>query len=236
MLGTIVNCITIIVGGLIGSVFGSKIGERYTKPLMAVMGFATAVIGMQGALGTSNILIVIICLALGTLIGAALRLDDRINGSGDYIKTKLTGTKLGGGRFSDAFVTASLVFCVGSMAILGPIQAGLNHNYSILFTKSIMDFISSIAFSAALGPGVCFASVPILIVQGGITLLAGVVQPYLTEEVITEMTAVGGPIFLAMSVNLIGLREEPVKVGDMIPAIFLPILYFPIANFLGGLF
>lgn len=236
MLGTIVNCITIIVGGLIGSVFGSKIGERYTKPLMTVMGFATAVIGMQGALGTSNILIVIICLALGTLIGAALRLDDRINGSGDYVKTKLTGTKLGGGRFSDAFVTASLVFCVGSMAILGPIQAGLNHNYSILFTKSIMDFISSIAFSAALGPGVCFASVPILIVQGGITLLAGVVQPYLTEEVITEMTAVGGPIFLAMSVNLIGLRDEPVKVGDMIPAIFLPILYFPIAKFFGVLF
>lgn len=236
MLGTIVNCITIIVGGLIGSVFGSKIGERYTKPLMTVMGFATAVIGMQGALGTSNILIVIICLALGTLIGAALRLDDRINGSGDYIKTKLTGTKLGGGRFSDAFVTASLVFCVGSMAILGPIQAGLNHNYSILFTKSIMDFISSIAFSAALGPGVCFASVPILIVQGGITLLAGVVQPYLTEEVITEMTAVGGPIFLAMSVNLVGLREEPVKVGDMIPAIFLPILYFPIAKYFGVLF
>lgn len=122
------------------------------------------------------------------------------------------------------------------MAILGPIQAGLNHDYSILFTKSIMDFISSIAFSAALGPGVCFAAVPILIVQGGITLLAGAVQPYLTAEVITEMTAVGGPIFLAMSVNLIGLREEPVKVGDMIPAIFLPILYFPIAEFICGLF
>ena len=99
-----------------------------------------------------------------------------------------------------------------------------------------MDFISSIAFSAALGPGVCFAAVPILIVQGGITLLAGAVQPYLTAEVITEMTAVGGPIFLAMSVNLIGLREEPVKVGDMIPAIFLPILYFPIVEFIGGLF
>ena len=236
MLGTIVNCITIIVGGLIGSVFSSRIGERYTKPLMTVMGFATAVIGIQGALGTSNILIVIICLALGTLIGVALRLDDRINGSGDFIKSKLSGTKLGGGRFSDAFVTATLVFCVGSMAILGPIQAGLNHDYSILFTKSIMDFISSIAFSAALGPGVCFAAVPILIVQGGITLLAGAVQPYLTAEVITEMTAVGGPIFLAMSVHLIGLREEPVKVGDMIPAIFLPILYFPIVEFIGGLF
>ena len=236
MLGTIVNCITIIVGGLIGSVFSSRIGERYTKPLMTVMGFATAVIGIQGALGTSNILVVIICLALGTLIGVALRLDDRINGSGDFIKSKLSGTKLGGGRFSDAFVTATLVFCVGSMAILGPIQAGLNHDYSILFTKSIMDFISSIAFSAALGPGVCFAAVPILIVQGGITLLAGAVQPYLTAEVITEMTAVGGPIFLAMSVNLIGLREEPVKVGDMIPAIFLPILYFPIVEFICGLF
>ena len=122
------------------------------------------------------------------------------------------------------------------MAILGSIKAGLNQEYGILFTKSIMDFASAIAFSAALGPGVIFSAVPILIFQGAITLLAAVAEPFLTAEVITEMSAVGGPIFMGMSINLLGLREERVKVGDMLPAIFMPIVYFPVAAFVTSLF
>ncbi len=230
MLGTIVNCAAIIAGGLIGTLFGNRIGELYTKMLMTVMALITAVIGLQSALGTANMLIVVVCMVLGTVIGIALKLDDRLNNSGDKIKAKLSGTKLGQGRFSDAFVTSTLVFAIGAMAILGSIQAGLNHDYSILFTKSIMDFTSAIAFAAALGPGVLLSALPILIVQGSITLLAGVAEPFLTSEVVTEMSAAGGVILFGMALNLLDVCKERIKVGNMIPAILLPIIYFPLAH------
>lgn len=230
MLGTIVNCAAIIAGGLIGTLFGNRIGERYTKMLMTVMALITAVIGLQSALGTANMLIVVVCMVLGTVIGIALKLDDRLNNSGDKIKAKLSGTKLGQGRFSDAFVTSTLVFAIGAMAILGSIQAGLSHDYSILFTKSIMDFTSAIAFAAALGPGVLLSALPILIVQGSITLLAGVAEPFLTSEVVTEMSAAGGVILFGMALNLLDVCKERIKVGNMIPAILLPIIYFPLAH------
>ena len=230
MLGTIVNCAAIIAGGLIGTLFGNRIGERYTKMLMTVMALITAVIGLQSALGTANMLIVVVCMVLGTVIGIALKLDDRLNNSGDKIKAKLSVTKLGQGRFSDAFVTSTLVFAIGAMAILGSIQAGLNHDYSILFTKSIMDFTSAIAFAAALGPGVLLSALPILIVQGSITLLAGVAEPFLTSEVVTEMSAAGGVILFGMALNLLDVCKERIKVGNMIPAILLPIIYFPLAH------
>ena len=236
MIATIVNSVVIIIGGLIGSIFGDKIGERYTKPLMAAMAFVVAIIGIQGAVETSNILIVVVCIVIGTIIGSALKLDDRISSSGDKIKAKLSGTKICRGRFSDAFVTSSLLFCIGTMAILGSIQAGLNHDYSILFTKSIIDGVSAVAFSAALGPGVILSAVPIFIIQGSITLLAGVAQPFLTTEVITEMSAVGGPIFLGMSVNMLELRKERIKIGDMVPSIIIPIIYFPVVNFFSNIF
>ena len=235
MIATIVNCIAIIVGGTVGSVFGNKISEKYTKNIMTVMALVTFIIGIQGAVGTSNVLIVVICTVLGTIVGTAMKLDERINNSGEALKARFSGSKLVGGRFGDAFVTSTLLFGVGTMAILGSIKAGLNREYGILFTKSMMDLTSAVAFSAALGPGVIFSAVPILIFQGGITLLAGVAEPYLTAQVITEMSAVGGPIFIGMAINLLGLREERVRVGDMLPAIFMPIVYFPVANLLSSL-
>ena len=230
MIAAVVNAIAIILGGTIGSLFGNKISEKYTNGIMTCMAMIVAIIGIQGAVGTANILIVVICCVVGTIIGVALKLDDRINASGDKIKAMLAGSPICKGRFGDAIVTSTLLFAVGTMTILGSIEAGLNKNYDIIFTKSIMDFISSIAFSAALGSGVIFSSVPILIFQGAITLLAGVAEPYLTKEVITEMSAVGGPIFIGMAINMLELRKERIKIGDMLPAIFMPILYFPIAN------
>lgn len=236
MIGTIVNSAAIVLGGLIGSLFGEKIGERYTKPLLTAMAFVVAIIGIQGAMGTSSILIVVICMVIGLVVGIAFRLDDRINGLGDKIKDRLAGTKICKGQFSDAIVTSSLIFCVGSMAILGSIQAGLNKDYSTLFAKAVIDGVSSVAFAAALGPGVILSAIPVFIIQGAITLLAGVAEPYLTSEIITEMSAVGGPVFLAMSVNMLELRQERIKIGDMIPAILMPIVYFPVAELLGKLF
>lgn len=236
MIATIVNAIAIILGGAIGTLFGNKINERFTAGIMTCMAMITAIIGIQGAVGTSSILIVVICCVLGTIIGTALRLDERINSSGDKLKEKLEKTGFTKGRFGDAFVTATLIFGVGTMAILGSIQAGLNHDYAILFTKSIMDFVTALAFSAAMGPGVIFAAAPIFVFQGLITLLAGAAQPLLTKEVITEMSAAGGPVFIGMAINMLELRKERVKIGDMIPSIFIPIVYFPVADLINRLF
>ena len=236
MIGTIVNSAAIVLGGLIGSLFGEKIGERYTKPLLTAMAFVVAIIGIQGAIGTSSILIVVICTVIGLVVGIALRLDDRISGLGDKIKARMAGTRICKGQFSDAIVTSSLLFCVGSLAILGSIQAGLNKDYSTIFAKAVIDGVSAIAFSAALGPGVILSAIPVFIIQGAMTLLAGVAEPYLTSEIITEMSAVGGPIFLSMSVNMLELRQERIKIGDMIPAILMPLVYCPAAELLGKLF
>lgn len=235
MLAVIVNAVAVIIGGLIGILCGSRIKERYTKAVMTCIALVTMVIGVQSAIVTSNILIVMVCLVLGTIIGTALHLDDRINGSVDKIKDKLAGTRFGGGHFAEAFVSTSILFCVGTMAVIGSIQAGLNKDYSILFAKSTMDFVSSIVFAAALGPGVFLSAVTVLVFQGAIALLAGLAAPVLSTEVITEMSAVGGALFIGMAINLLGLREEKIKVGDMLPAIFLPILYFPLAELVSGL-
>lgn len=236
MLAVIVNAVAVIIGGLIGILCGSRIKERYTKAVMTCIALVTMVIGVQSAIVTSNILIVMVCLVLGTIVGTALHLDDRINGSGDKMKEKLAGTRFGGGHFAEAFVSTSILFCVGTMAVIGSIQAGLNKDYSILFAKSAMDFVSSIVFAAALGSGVFLSAVTVLVFQGAIALLAGLAAPVLSTQVVTEMSAVGGALFIGMAINLLGLREEKIKVGDMLPSIFLPILYFPLAELVSGLF
>ncbi len=235
MLAVIVNALAVIIGGLIGTIFGNRIKEKYTSAIMTCIALVTMVIGVQSAIVTSNILIVMLCLVLGTIIGTALHIDDFINGSADRLKERLKNTRFGGGHFAEAFVSTSILFCVGTMAVIGSIQAGLNKDYSILFAKSTMDFVSAIVFSAALGPGVFLSAMTILVLQGAIALLAGVAAPVLSTEVVNEMSAVGGALFIGMAINLLGLRQEKIKVGDMLPAIFLPILYFPLAEFVSGL-
>lgn len=233
MLSTIINTIAVLIGGTIGTLFGSKIRADYSAGIMKVMGFITACIGIQGAAGTKNFLVVVLSLVIGTLIGMLLKLDERISGAGDWSKRKLANTPLGKGPFGDAIVTCFMLFCIGSMTILGSIRAGLDHEYSILYTKSVMDFISSTAFASALGAGVIFSAVPLFLFQGLLTMLASFAEPVLTPEVINEMTAVGGPIFLAMACNIIGLGKEHFKVGDMLPGIFLPIILVPLLKTVG---
>ena len=233
MFATIVNVITVVIGGTIGTLFGNKIKPEYSSGIMKVMGFITACIGIQGAAGTKNFLVVVLSIVIGTMIGMLLKLDDRIAGAGDWAKRKLANTPLGKGPFGDAVVTCFMLFCIGSMTILGSIRAGLDHDYSILFTKSIMDLISSTAFASALGAGVIFAAVPLFLFQGLLTMIASLAEPVLTPEVINEMSAVGGPIFLAMACNIIGIGKEHFKVGDMLPGIFLPILFVPLLKAVG---
>ena len=136
----------------------------------------------------------------------------------------------------EGFVNATVLFCVGAMAITGSIDAGLNHNYTTIVSKGVIDGVTSISFAATMGVGVMFSVVPLLIYQGGITLLAGWVGPYLPTPVITEMTAVGGALIIAIAVNMLELGREKIKVGNMLPAIFLPIAYIPLSNWLGAVF
>ena len=133
-------------------------------------------------------------------------------------------------------MNASLLFCVGAMAITGAMEAGLTHNYEILVSKGVIDGVTSISFAAAMGIGTAFSAIPLLIYQGGITLLAGWLGPYLPEAVITEMTAAGGALIIGIAVNMLGLGRERIKVGNMLPAMFLPIAYLPLAQWLAGLF
>lgn len=226
MLGVIINALGVVIGGTVGAVFGGAIKEKYTGAIITVMGLVMMMIGIQSTLGTNNILICIVCLVIGTLIGAALDLDRKMNGAADKVKVMLSGTKLGRGRFAEAFVTTTILFCVGSMVVIGSITAGLNHDYSILITKTIMDFVSAIAFAAALGPGVLMTAVSVLVIEGGLVLLAGVAQPILTTEVVTEMTAVGGVVLFGLSFNIMGFSEKKIQVGDMIPSLLLPVIYF----------
>ena len=236
MLAVFVNMATVLIGSAIGILFRNKIKENYIKTIITALALVTFVIGITSAITTQDLLCVIVCMALGTILGELLRLDDRINNAGDALKRKVLKGRFEGSRFTEGFVSACILFCVGSMTIMGSLEAGVNHNYSIIFAKSALDFVSAMMFGAAMGVGVAFSALFILVFQGGITLLAGLVSPYLSQAVITEMTAVGGTILIGMGFNMLELSDKRVKVANMLPAIFLPIAYVPFAAWLGGLF
>ena len=236
MLAVFVNVITVLVGSTIGILFRKKIRDTYTKAIISALALVTIVIGVTSAVTTQNLLCVIVCMAVGTLLGELLRLDDRINGAGDFLKRKVLKGKAESSRFTEGFVSACILFCVGSMTIMGSLEAGVNHNYSIIFAKSALDFVSSMMFGAAMGIGVTFSAAFVLVFQGALTLLASLVSPYLSQAVITEMTAAGGTILIGMGLNMLELSPVRVKVANMLPAIFLPIAYIPLANWISSLF
>ena len=175
-------------------------------------------------------------MALGTVIGELLHIDDGIEGAGDFIKSKLLKGRVGESRFTEGFVTACIVFCVGSMTIMGSFEAGINGDNSIIYAKSALDFVSSMMFAAAMGVGVPFAALFVLVFQGALTLLAGALAPVLAPAVVTEMSAVGGVILIGMGINMLELREERIKIANMLPAVFLPIAYVPLAEWITSLF
>lgn len=236
MPATFINMATVLVGSLIGIFFRNRIKEKYIETIFAAIALCTAAIGIMSAIKTSHILIVIVCLVIGSVIGEALRIDDRIENAGTWLNEKLFRGRKGSSRFAEGFVSASVLFCVGSMTIMGSLEAGIRGDYSIILAKSVMDLISSMAFGAAMGIGVTFSIFFILIYQGGITLLAGLAAPYLSDIVVTEMSAVGGVMLIGMAVNMLELSDKRIRLANMLPAIFLPIIYFPLAEFVKGLF
>lgn len=233
MIAVFVNMATVLLGSAFGILFRKKIKQSFINTIISALALVTVLIGITSAVETNDILCIIICMAFGTLIGELLRIDDRIEGAGDFIKAKLLRGRAVGGRFTEGFVTACIVFCVGSMTIMGSFEAGINKDYSIIFAKSALDFVSSMMFAAAMGLGVPFAALFILVFQGGLTLLAGVLSPYLSPEVVLEMSAVGGVILMGMGINMLELSQKRIKVANMLPAVFLPVAYIPLAELIG---
>ena len=235
MLAVFVNIATVLLGSAIGILFRNKIKESFVSAVISALALVTILIGITSAIDTADILCVIICMALGTLIGELIRIDDGIEGAGDFIKSRLLKGRGAGSRFTEGFITACIVFCVGSMTIMGSFEAGINGDYSIIFAKSALDFVTSMMFAAAMGLGVPFSALFILVFQGGLTLLAGVLSPLLSPAVVVEMSAVGGVILIGMGINMLEISTKRIKVANMLPAIFLPIAYVPIAEMIGKL-
>lgn len=231
-IGTIVNVLAIIVGSTIGIIAKKGLSERFQDQIMKTLGLATMFIGIgctmqemlsvtsEGKLSADGIMMMIISLVIGSIIGELLRIEDRLEGIGDKIKN----TKLfkGETKFTEGFVTATLVVCVGAMAIVGSLRDGLEGDPSLLFSKSILDFISTMIFASTLGIGVLCSAIPMGIYQGLITVLAGVIGKYLTDGIISDMSLVGSVLIFGVGINL--FFGKKVKVGNMLPALLIPII------------
>ncbi|MFC1813605.1 DUF554 domain-containing protein [Thermodesulfobacteriota bacterium] len=228
MLGTIVNTLAIIAGSLIGLVFRGGIPKKYNVTIMQAISLAVILVGLRMALKTEAILLVIISLAIGSVIGEFLSIEERLENLGKFLERRFSKN---GNGISRGFVVASLVYCVGSMAIVGSLESGLTGNHQTLFAKSALDGISSIIFTSTLGIGVIFSSFSVFVYQGFITVSASLIKPFLIEAVINQMSAVGGLLIVAIGCNLLEIQK--IRVGNMLPAIFLPLVYFMIKQLAG---
>lgn len=225
LVGTLVNTGAVIAGSLIGLLLGNILPERLRDTVMKGLGLCTLSVGIEGMLGGSNALIAIISVAAGAVIGELCDLDGHLNRFAEGLERRLKKGREGGGpSLAEGFVTASLVFCVGAMTIVGALNDGLTGNHEMLFTKSTLDFVSSIVFASSLGLGVMLSAAAILVIEGGIACLASLVAPILQQNANTvpEMTVVGSILIIGISLNLLGVTK--LKVMNYVPAIFLPIL------------
>lgn len=221
MQGTIVNAVTIILGALLGNFLKESFSENIKDTVMNGLSLTVMVIGLSMAIKTQNLLIITLSIVSGGILGELLMIEDRLNQMGQRLERRFSK---GDGDFTQAFVSASLIYCVGAMAILGAIESGLEGKHSILLVKSILDGVSAIVFSSSLGMGVAFSALPVFIYQGAITLAAAGVKAFLTNNIITEMSATGGILIFAIGLNMLNINIK-IKVGNLLPAIFLAILY-----------
>ena len=225
MLGTVVNVCAILLGCALGLLLREGLPQRLRDTVMQGLGLCVILIGLSGAIGTSDTMCVIISVVLGGLLGAAVNVEKRLENLGNLAQQKLAR---GGDGFARGFVTASLVYCVGAMAIMGALDSGLKSDHATLIAKSALDGISAIIFASTLGPGVALSALTVLIYQGSITLMAGWLKPLLTDVIITEMSAVGGLLIVGIGLNM--LFDKHIAVGNLLPAIFVPMAYFPLLS------
>lgn len=225
--GTIINAIGIVLGASLGLLIKGGLPKKTTELITTGLGIIIATIGIGYALKSKALLVVIFSIIIGSLIGELIDIEANIERFAKFAENKMS--KLGKG-FSAGFVTTSILYCVGSMAILGSLQSGLENKHDILYAKSLMDAVLSIVFASTLGYGVIFSSVPVFIYQGALTLLSGSVASFIGNNIIVEMTATGGILLIGIGLNLSEIKK--IKVGNMLPAIFLPPLFIPLGIFL----
>lgn len=223
MLGTLVNTAAVLVGSCIGLLFRKGLPERFGQVIMKGLGLCVMYIGIKGALKGENEIIAILSIAVGAVIGELLRLDERLEKLGGWIERKCKKREDDKTSVTEGFVSASLLFCVGAMTILGSLESGISGDHSTLFLKSILDFTCSIIYASTLGYGVIFSAATVLVIQGSITLLAGWIAPVLTETVILEMSCVGSILIIGLALNMLGITK--LKTMNYVPAIFLPLLF-----------
>ncbi|AGB19794.1 DUF554 domain-containing protein [Thermoanaerobacterium thermosaccharolyticum] len=221
MIGTLVNAASIVAGSIAGTLFKIGIPERVKTTVMHAISLSVLIIGFDSALKFKNLLLVIISLSIGGILGELLDIEKKLNQFGSFLERKLA--RSGDNRVSEGFVTASLIYCVGAMAIVGALKDGLQGDHSILFAKSMLDGISSIIFSSTLGIGVMMSAISVLVYQGSITICASLLKSLLTTNVVADMSAVGGILIIGISLNMLNLTK--IKIGNLLPSIFVPIVY-----------
>ena len=219
MTGTIINAVAILAGSIVGMILNAKLPERFIKIVFQGIGLFTLFIGVYMALKTNNLFFMIISIVLGGIIGEGINIEKYITRFGDSIKNKF---KSKNSKFSEGLVTAFLLYCMGSVTILGAIEEGLGGEPNLLLAKSVLDGVSSIALAAALGFGVAFSIIPLLIYQGGLTLLASHFGDYFSEIIIDELTAVGGLMLIGLGITILGIKQ--LKILNMIPSLIVIVL------------
>lgn len=221
-MGTLVNCLTIIGGCIIGLCIKGKVNEKVSTTVMQGLGLCSLYIGIAGSLKCEEPIQLIVSMAVGALIGELIDIDKWITKLGDYFENKFK-KKDDKVSISEGFVTSSLLFCVGAMAIVGSLESGLNGDNTTLYAKSVLDGVSSIIFSSTLGIGVFLSVFTVLIYQGSITLAASMLSGILSTSVITNMSVVGSVIIIGLGLNILGMTK--IKVANLLPAIFIPIIF-----------
>lgn len=222
MIGTIVNTIAVLIGGSVGLLLKKGLPAKLSDSIMKGLGLCTLFLGISGSLEGQNSLILIISMVIGIVIGEAIDLDEKVNRLGNYVEKKFQkegSTKV---SIAEGFVSASLLFCVGAMTIVGSLQAGLAGDYEMLYNKSMLDGVAAIIFASSLGVGVLFSAAFVFVYQGAITMLAQWLAPLLNDVVIAEMTCVGSVIIIGIALNMMGLTKF--KLMNYVPAVFIPMI------------
>jgi hypothetical protein len=223
MIGTFINVGAVIVGGTIGMIFNKSMPDKYKKIYFQAIGLFTIAMGISMVFNMQNILIVVASIAIGALLGEWMNIEKGADRLGDYLKSKL---KIGNERFTEGLVTSFLLFCVGAMTIMGAIDEGIGRSSEILFTKSLMDGFSAILLASAFGVGVVFSAIPLLIFQGGITLLAMSASRFFTPDIIQGITSVGGILLIGLGINILEIKK--LKILNMLPALLIVIILLAI--------
>ena len=221
LIGTIVNTCAIVAGSLLGLLLKGGIKQNYRFTIIQAVSLVVILIGLQSALKTEAILVIIFSLTIGSILGEGLDIETRLKRAGQWLENRLSAK---GGDIAKGFVTASLIFCVGSMAIVGSLESGLSNNHQTLYAKSVLDGITAVVFASTFGIGVLFSALSVFLYQSFITLIASLLRPVLVETVVAQMTAVGGLLIMAIGINILEIKQ--IKVGNMLPAMFMPLLFY----------